>query len=410
MAATKDIRALMRSRTAFGKLPAKELEEHRKALRYIELIAMQANIPISEWDISKVFRSGASKKLITDPKEINKRIFANHANTKELSKKLALLDVYEAHDLLKAIRAPGAQGMIEGYQSQIKEYERLKAEKAQTQDMYSVKYYDKYIKGYKNNIKNLSATVNTYEDTIRIVNDGFWKFLDVNVNEGTIRFITANNVILFDKNPASKLNLHKDMGQYMLSINVIDMYVWINAFKGNTELDFNDNDNEGYLHPYVSGGGICFGNAANAFKKAQDKKSLYEMVTIIGSVLGTYNSGNGPHITLYQFTKKTNSNEDLRFIKTTCESEPYDKRKQEQLKNYEERLKELAPVIPKLRKSIKKTIKKTKNTLAKAMGKAPVRLARITHDDENDDELADAMYTEEQEREEESYEEEDVAW
>ena len=393
----KDVRSLLRSRVAFGKLSAKELENQRKALRYIELIAMQANINISSWDIKKAFRNGASKKLLTDPKEINKRLFAMHANTKDQDKQLALLDVYENAEKLKNLKTDVDPEYVNSMNADMKHFQEALEIKKKALDFGGVKYCEERIRQYKKAIKQCDATINAYEDTLRLVNDGFWRLYDVNVSEGIIRFITANNIVLFDKNPKTKLNLHKDMGQYTVCVNVSrhNLHAYADVFKNNTTLG--DGDSDEYIHPYISGGSICLGNASNSFDKAVKKKDLYTAMTIVGSALSTYNSGNGPYITLYQFTKKTNSDLELCTVKDTVESKEYDARKKKQLLTLDARLAELALVIPApvVNKKVKVNVKKVKNTLAKAMGKAPQRLERITHDDENDDDLVEEMYEEE---------------
>jgi len=395
----KDIRSLMRSRTVFGKLSAKDLDAHRNALKYIELIAMQANIPIANWDIKQVFRQGASKKLITDPKEINKRLFAMHSNTKEQEKKLALLDVYENAEALKSFQIHRDEYHMNNLKNDLVNYEKALADSTVANNLNQIKFCTKRIKEYKRALKTYETKYNFYEDVIRLMNDGFWRLFKVDTDSREILFVTANNIVLFDKNPKTKINIHKDMGQYLVAVTIQQGYLSVNAetFKGNTLLG--DDESDGLIHPYISGGRFCLGNATTAFNKAAAKKNLYQAMTIIGSALTTYNSGNGPYVTLYQFTAKSSSSGDLYPIKDTPASKEYEARKKKQLETLDERLKELAGVVPviKTTKRTAKSITKVKNRLAKSMGRSPVRLENVSHDEDNDDDLADQLYEQEQE-------------
>src|SRR5271157_1752082 len=103
----------------------------------------------------------------------------------------------------------------------------------------SLRHAEKQLNIYKirqEGLQTLSDSNSTMKAIARVVNAGFWKFLGTSGKH--LRFITANDVILFEKNPRGKLNIQKNMGTYLLKINLGNLAdIKVLAFKGNTKVN-----------------------------------------------------------------------------------------------------------------------------------------------------------------------------
>ena len=380
------IRTLMKnSETIFATLSPAEKKRQIETLKYIELVAMQSNIQINEWDVLEVFKAKkGSNKLVTAPKDINKRLFLKNQANKELYQRAALLDVMSKEKVIKS-NYKRYVGNTKSYGEQNLANYKYELEQAQKSgDTYRQQHFAKAIKQIEDSLaktKGANASDIMYKDIGRIVMNGFWKFIG---SSGTkLKFITNANIILFDKNVRTKMNLQKDFGILMCIVDIRNMKPTIHAWKDNT-LYANH-----YLHPYVSNHSICFGNAGEAAQDAISNRDLYALMNIVGMVIGTYNGGEGPHVALHTFVNPGNTGR-MELIEFTKESKKY----------YDT----LTPIKDPLKEFMQEVggLKKVGNTLAKTIGSRPED-ASDQHNDEDDDyyEEEDEEYDEEEEDDEE---------
>jgi len=368
--------------TIFAGIEPKKVEEQIKTLRYIELIAMQANIDISKVDVMKMFKSkSASNTIITNPRFINRILFSFHEDNSIAIKRKSLEDLLKSQTRLektvkKAHGNKHFQGMkelgstIKGFQDRLKSEQEKSAELQRTD---YIKYFSteitrltEYAKGQdalREQMTNVDVLV---KQIAKVVNAGFWKFIGVSGTK--LKFITSSDVILFEKNPKGKLNLQKNMGTYLVKLDLIEMEPIVHTFRGNVR-------HFDCIHPYVSEGVICFGNSYSYFHDAQSKGDIYEIMNMVGMVLGTYSSAGGPHRSLLTFMNLNNQ------VKMTKEAAAYYAKQDKPKKTSK---------VDELLESI--STKAVSNGLAKTIGKKPENASDQEFDDDENESEDDSVY------------------
>lgn len=373
---------LSNSSTIFGRMKPAELKRQQQALKYIELVAMQANISIDEWDILETFKvKKGSNKIITAPKEINKRLFTKNQINKELYQRAALMEVMSKEKMIKGNLKRYVKPLLANYDYQLQNAKDNLKHYQTANDLMRIQNVERQIKQIEEKIATGVGEDRTYKDIGRVVMNGFWKFIG---SSGTkLKFITNSNIILFDKNTRTKMNLQKDFGVFLCQVDVRNMNATIHAFKGNSIYS------RDYLHPYVCCNGICFGNAQEAVEQARNARDLYKLMNIVGMVIGTYNGGGTPHVSLATFIQNNCVHVDM-----TAEAKKY----------YDN----LKPIVDPLKEFMQEVggLRKVGNMLASSIGSRPVDAADQTHDDEDEDYEDDEEYEEEQEDEEDYIDEE----
>ncbi len=375
-----NIRTIIQNRAkVFGKLTEGEMKNQLKTLNYIELLAMQTKTNLSDWDVLNTFRAKeGSNKLITNPKEINKRLFALAEEAKIGIQRSHILDVIKHEKKILKLsketfghRAQHVKNEIENQKYRINDAgEAIKRDAANTglsenDRAYRLKQHNKNIQLAQENITRSEAAltrVQEYATTDRLVKEvakivagGFWKFFGISGKN--LCFITASNIILFEKNPKAGLNLQKDMGVYKIKLNLEYMDASVHIFYGNTRM----NDN---IHPYVSQGGVCYGNSGNYYSRARQENDIVQMMNMLSMVLSTYSSAGGPYRRLADFRVDPN-------VPATKEAERYLAKKSPP---EDQRLKELMSTL---------SIKEVANKLAKSIG--PKKVEEVPGDDEDED-------------------------
>jgi len=296
--------------TAFPKLSPTLRKKQLEALRYIELISTQANIPVSSWDIMNVFRDTKNKgRVITDRSSINRRLFEAHEATAKGNKKsLAAGILSRKDDIIQLLNSP---------------IEDLRVEVLETRTALSRCRSSRSIAAKQNRINNLSAQITTlsadienwYKQIAKVVIGGHWQFKTV--KNGNIEFITTNDVVIFEKNSKARVDIQINMGIYLVKLNMHSWRLTVCPFKNNLMA------NNRVIHPYVpwsgdatDGNNVCFGNAYDSFETARSKKDLAQMMTILINTLNTYSSVEGPHESIQQF-------KDSEFMGLTAEAKRY---------------------------------------------------------------------------------------
>lgn len=367
----------------FGKLSEAELKNQLKALNYIELLAMQTKISLSDWDVLNTFRAKhGSNKLITNPKEINKRLFTLAEKAKIGMQKSHVQDVIKHEKKILKLakemfgyRVASIQGNIADQKRRIENDKAAIKRDEENATMtpgdkaYRLKNYTNSIAGCEQQIvrleeslvrtKEYATTDRLVKDVAKIVMGGFWKFFGISGNN--LLFLTANNIILFEKNHRAGLNLQKDMGVYKVKLNLEHMQNSVHIFYGNTK----SGDN---IHPYVSQGGICFGNSGSYYNKARQENDIVQMMNMLSIVLSTYSSAGGPYRRLADFRLDPN-------IPATKEAERYLAKK---TPPEDKRLAELMQSV---------SVKDVANKLAKSIG--PKKIEEVDESDDDEEEYED---------------------
>lgn len=329
---------LQNSQELLGPMSDAELKKQLKALRQIELVSMQAKIPIFDVDIIKIFRAKEGcNKLVTAPKEINKRLFDFQSANKAIIQRASLEDLVKHEKRIltnakkyMAVSLDRPQHEIDNCDRNIVAYNQqlsmlhLKISEAQKVDQAAAAKGDELDDDNSENIrfwmrdtanikrrivqteeakvklvekitklKNYTASDALIKDIAKISLNGFWKFIGLTGIK--LHFATANDVILFEKNDRSGLNMQKNMGRYLCEFDLSRFHPKVFPLARN--ISYN-----GHIHPYVSQDRhVCFGNAADHFQNAAQATDLVQCMNILGTVLSAYSSAGGPYTTLNYF-------------------------------------------------------------------------------------------------------------
>ncbi len=312
----------------FGKLTEAKMKEQLKTLKQIEMVSMQAKIPINDIDILKLFRDKPGKNLlVTDPKEINKRLFEFHNVNKAMVARANIEELltFEKRIVTNMKKSLPVTTILSTLKSNLdnashyirKEEENLKYLKDQKREYIinnSKEDYEQHVARYQANIDFWKAKAENYpasearikayadgsgviQDLAKITMKGFWKF--VQIKGIKLYFMTVNDVILFEKNTRQGLNLQKNMGQYCVELDLARFTVKVMPWKNNIVNGHN-------IHPYVNqGGGVCMGNAGTYFEQARQEYDIAKSMDILGTILSAYSTAGGPYKPLVEFINES---------------------------------------------------------------------------------------------------------
>jgi hypothetical protein len=293
-------------------LTAEEKMKNLSALNYIKTIANSSNIDISAWDILEVFGREDKRGLELDKKTLNKLFFAkvqsslNPPTTEETKTETKTEGVIAENAVASTEDLTALKNAV------AIAYERTKttAIEAQKKNTKSAKdnmdqYYRNFLEYERNYISGLRQ-VKLLESTIKdgsekyiegiilnlrkVIDKGIW--INPVFDENYLYLNTKTNVVLHDVNKSANLDLHLDVGQLAVRINLKNNFALsVIPYKGNIQ-------SGAMFHPHVNSEGTpCWGDAQNIAVKAIADYDFEKALTLLHTLLHTYNPGS-PYINL----------------------------------------------------------------------------------------------------------------
>lgn len=279
------------------------------ALNYVKTLAAQQNMNISEWNILEIFGKEDGVNLVTDKKNLNKLFFDKLLKVKEEAKAEALkpeviqnqaLEVEKIKkafvEAAKKIRA----NEIQVFRNNLYTFEQNLARAQQNLNSALVQFNET-----NNKIRALEEVTDVdtkYTSALagvqKVIEKGLW--INPVYENGYLYLNTQTNVMLHEVNKAAKLDLHLDLGQLAVRINInSNMHFDVIPYKNNLGV-------QGYFHPHVRPeGGICWGEASTAAMKHIADLQLEKALILLHSLINSYNPAS-PYMPLSRFKAEGN--------------------------------------------------------------------------------------------------------
>ena len=257
-----------------------------------------------DYDISKLSVGELNKRIVEytkpEPLSIIKRptrqlspLFTDH-------KKLIAISTRDERIWTNQIRA--AERELETCENEIKSYHQAIEDSILRIQEYSRKVAEQSVtvealrESFEKNKGKLDLS------TVRMLKSlpAHWLVVDYNVTEKYVTLFRSTPVTIRWTNANTGMNKTLYMGFYALQI-YLD-----NTFSLRMARVVADGQTSRHpCHPHVSSY-VCFGNMQHQASKAAEAKNLSKYLTLVDSILETYNEGN-PFVTLTTFTKTKNT-------------------------------------------------------------------------------------------------------
>lgn len=266
-------------------------KEQRAAFTYLLKVAHSANIRIDDWKLLKVFGDDSEPTMVTDKKEINKRMFekiqAMPVPTTCFGKDklvLAKRDIISKtkgdldDEILRKTRE--RDSFIEGASERYNAY--LRNLRLATDRTTSLKALE---------ILKASGELDdsVYNSIASILNNDFWQYLFM--DSSYIYFGTTKEVIQTEKNVAAGVDITVNMGLLVAKLNFDSGSISVQPGLGTLLVQNN-------YHTHVSSRGeICWGDASDRAADYITSKQYYELFCLLQTLLLTYSSAN-PYVSL----------------------------------------------------------------------------------------------------------------
>lgn len=267
-----------------------------KAAKYIEQVAAQAGLDLTDVDVGKMFKSTKKGQIITSKRLINKTIFEHmeEVRANQISSDMSVAALVFAEKEIKAkLNRPNTRkkNVILNHMKQLES----KADRLRKSGETVPQWVASQLRNYHIDLKYLeeNGPDNTFKSIVKVVRAGFWKYCKI--EKGCIVFITAKPIILSYVKPQAGLNLHKNMGRYRAVLSLSDFSLTIRPYKGNTSA-------HGHIHPYVgSSNRICWGNTEEFASNATEDRNMVDLMAVTAHVLSKYSPAGTPYTQLQHF-------------------------------------------------------------------------------------------------------------
>lgn len=132
------------------------------------------------------------------------------------------------------------------------------------------------------------------EEVRRLLRDGFWSWHKY--ENGALFLHTKNAVMMTETNAAAGIDTRVVMGRYIGKLQIARGTLRVHRYRQNIVTK------DGYYHPYVyRDGDICWGNAGSQATNLLAKGQIYEVFSLLASLLITYTPEATPYEPLYAF-------------------------------------------------------------------------------------------------------------
>lgn len=140
------------------------------------------------------------------------------------------------------------------------------------------------------------------EEVRKLLKEGFWSWHKY--ENGKLFLRTKNTVVLTEVNAASGVNRRVVMGKYLASLKIADEKIQVHRYQQNIVID-------GYYHPYVDNDGdICWGTAGSTATEMLANGGVYDIFSLLSSLLTTYAPDATPYARLYDFEDSEGTRQD----------------------------------------------------------------------------------------------------
>lgn len=301
---SKEMKALI------GAMTLEQKAANLSALNYVKTLASSANVNISDWDINEIFGKEENRAhLLTEKKSLNKLFFEKLEKAKLEAKAEALKpeviqnQALEVEKIKKAfIEAAKRIRLVEitNFKNQVYQLEDNVRRAQQSLDQAMRSYQDTNNK--INALEQVTDVDTKYIQALagveKVIAAGLW--INPVYENGFLYLNTKTNVMLHETNKAAKLDLHVDLGQLAVRINVAaSMHFDVIPYKNNLAVS-------SYYHPHVRPeGAICWGEASTAAMKHIAALDLEKALTLLHSLVNSYNPGS-PYMPLARFKAEGN--------------------------------------------------------------------------------------------------------
>lgn len=274
------------------------------ALNYIKTLASSSSIDISKWDVNKIFGGDDPVNLVTDKKILNTLFF----------------DAWEKSKLKEAAKEPEPAVEIEG----LLDLEALKKEIVEAakksrntiiaNEKATIVHQEQDINRRANDLHRcqlnlftshqrlrslelVEDTTEKYDQALKDIQKVIQERLWVNpVYDGGFLYLnTSVNLMLHEVNKVANLDIHMDLGQLAVRLDVKNGFnMLVIPYKNNTV-------SGGYYHPHINPEGIiCWGETLTVSQKHIANLEIDKALRLLHSILNVYNPGS-PHRRLADF-------------------------------------------------------------------------------------------------------------
>jgi hypothetical protein len=284
----------------FNRMNETKRNEQIDAVKYALMIASTSGIDIQEWDCQEVFGFGKSpNEIIISRTEINKRLFEKEESLRET--RTTSSTNTELTDIVKnAINVLSARAIAD--QIAVAE-ERARSYIRQSMDYY--RNFESYIKNAASSrasIAHLKGQDFSIVQQVETIDSGdFWHFEEVR-DDGSLIFITKHDVICTLKNPAAGIDITVNFGKFQANFNISNTSLIVDPYDNNLNVD-------GYYHPHINSGRVCWGNASDAVAKAISNLDVVQAMLLLSSVLIAYTPGT-PYVSIEEFYRRSLTEEE----------------------------------------------------------------------------------------------------
>lgn len=285
----------------FNRFNSDKRQELIQSVEYINSVASDTATPIKDWDITSIFgiRSEGTNELIIDRREINRRFWAKAdevraerppaANVEDLG-----ADIQERLSTVANRQAANVKASLENSIASHLRAHNDYAGRAQ-RELASMAAQRLELAGISNEPLNLTGEVTA------ILSNGFYTLQPERCRGDIISFTTPNIVCDYnERNEATPPAV--DMGMYLVEFNIAENRLSVRGFSRNRNKD-------GYLHPFLSGGGICWGNQSNLIGEHLRHYRWSAVFGLLETLLTKYDANSSPYMPLEEFINTTPSPE-----------------------------------------------------------------------------------------------------
>ena len=249
---------------------------------YLDFLASSTGTDISKWDLRKFNK-------MTDKKKIN-QIFFEYKNKieSETNKKEVKLDKRK----LKVAKVDPTKLVKKLEKNTEKSFERI------TKLYQKIEEINSIIVDNRKKINKLNKNGETIiEDEVnKIVQQGYWT--NPIIEKNILYLNTTNDVILTVNENSGGGKKQINMGKYALAINLKDFRMKILPYENNLSTRY-----DRCIHPFVSDGHICWGNAYQMESKFRNELNIFKLTNLLYSLLSAYDIHAHPFAPIHDFNE-----------------------------------------------------------------------------------------------------------
>jgi len=272
----------------FEDLPSEQRDQQKEIVEYINFFSSSHGIDLSNVNIFRFFKDvvATERKLIVNKAEINRIILS----MKDSFPRVLTLDAAvksKIDDYTKNRVNARISSLTQEYESSLESAEKYYAQ------------YSSELSAAHNSFKmisDLEKRENGIADSIlKLLEDNFWQYHAL--RGSNIYFRTAGKIIINKKNPAAGIDITVDLGWLVAELNMQSMDLRVLPYKENLHY-------HKHYHPHIAASGsVCWGNVSGSAGDALACGNVEKVMTLLASVLITYNTLN-PYVPIEKFSSK----------------------------------------------------------------------------------------------------------